>query len=55
MLLENVVKEFIYEITTKNYTERTIKGYRNNLNKWCKYCNDELNINLVVLKRHTGL
>lgn len=44
MLLENVIKEYIYEIRCKNYTERTIKGYRNNLNKWCKYCNQELNV-----------
>lgn len=61
MLLDNVIKEFIYEIRCKNYTEKTIKGYRNNLNKWCKYCNDELKvyeleeINQLHIKKYLNL
>ncbi|MEF9990988.1 MAG: hypothetical protein RRZ84_01685 [Romboutsia sp.] len=31
MLIDDVYKEYIYEIRTRNYTERTIKGYKNNL------------------------
>ena len=34
MLIDDVYREYIYEIKTRNYTERTIKGYKNNLNKF---------------------
>lgn len=44
MYIDDVLKEYIYDIKCKNYTERTIKGYRNNLKKWCKYCNEELQV-----------
>lgn len=44
MLLNDVLKEFIYEIKIKNYTSRTIKGYKNNLAKFFKYCEGELEI-----------
>ncbi|MFS0575344.1 site-specific integrase [Sporosarcina sp. 179-K 3D1 HS] len=30
MLLVDVLKEFIYDIESKNYSHRTIRGYRNN-------------------------
>ena len=45
MLLKNIIKEYIYDIQCRNYTKRTIKGYTNNLLKWCKYCQEELNLN----------
>ena len=41
MLIDDVYKEYIYEITTRNYTDRTIKGYKNNLNKFFAYCENE--------------
>lgn len=41
MLIDDVYKEYIYEIRIRNYTERTIKGYRNNLNKFFTYCKNE--------------
>lgn len=44
MFIDDVLKEYIYEIRLRNYTERTIKGYRNNLSKWARYCNEELNV-----------
>lgn len=28
MLIDNVYKKYIYEIRTRNYTERTIKVYK---------------------------
>lgn len=31
MLINDVYREYMYEIKTKNYSERTIKGYKNNL------------------------
>lgn len=44
MLLNDVLKEFLYEIQIKNYTTRTIKSYKNNLAKFFKYCESELEI-----------
>lgn len=41
MLIDDVYKEYIYEIRIRNYTERTIKGYKNNLNKFFTYCKNE--------------
>ena len=41
MLIDDVYKEYIYEIKTRNYTDRTIKGYKNNLNKFFTYCKNE--------------
>lgn len=53
MLLDDVFKEYLYEIRTRNYTERTIKGYKNNLNKFFTYCKTELEI--VELEEITHL
>lgn len=41
MLIDDVYKEYIFEIKIRNYTERTIKGYKNNLNKFFAYCENE--------------
>lgn len=41
MLIDDVYKEYIYEIRSRNYTERTIKGYKNNLNRFFTYCKKE--------------
>ena len=41
MLIDDIYKEYIYEIRVRNYTERTIKGYKNNLNKFFTYCKNE--------------
>ena len=53
MLLKDVLREFLYEIQIKNYTPRTIKGYKNNLTKFFKYCESELEI--VELEEITHL
>lgn len=53
MLLDDVFKEYLYEIKTRNYTERTIKGYKNNLNRFFSYCKTELEI--VELEEITHL
>lgn len=44
LLFEDLIKEYIYEIKTRNYTERTIKGYRNNVLKFQKFVKDEFGI-----------
>lgn len=44
MLINDVYREYMYEIKTKNYSERTIKGYKNNLNKFFNYCKLEYEI-----------
>ena len=41
MLIDDIYKEYIYEIRVRNYTERTIKGYKNNLNKFFTYCKNQ--------------
>ena len=41
MLLDDIYREYIYEITSRNYTERTIKGYKNNLKRFFTYCKEE--------------
>lgn len=33
MLLEDAIKEYVYGIQIRNYTPRTIKGYKNNVRK----------------------
>lgn len=44
MLINDVYREYMYEIKTKNYSERTIKGYKNNLNKFFNYCKSEFEV-----------
>lgn len=44
LILNDVLSEFLYEIQIKNYTPRTIRDYKNNLAKFFKYCESELEI-----------
>ncbi|SFU33936.1 integrase/recombinase XerD [Clostridium sp. DSM 8431] len=44
MLSKDVLREYIYDITIRNYTARTIKGYRNNIARFLKYCEAEYGI-----------
>lgn len=44
MLLEDVLKEFIYDCELRNLSPRTIKSYRNNNTRFFKFLEDELNI-----------
>lgn len=43
MLIDDVLREYLYDIKTRNYTERTMKGYKNNLKKFFAYCKGEFN------------
>lgn len=47
-LAKDILKEYIYDITIRNYTARTIKGYRNNLLRFFKYCEVELEIVIYI-------
>lgn len=51
MLLEDVLKEFIYDAELRGLSPRTIKGYRNNNARFHKWLENELNI--TELKRVT--
>ena len=44
MFLQDVIKEFIFEIKLRNYSERTIKGYKNNILKFARYMKNEFEI-----------
>lgn len=44
MLAKDILKEYIYDITIRNYTARTIKGYRNNVARFLKFCEAEFEI-----------
>ena len=44
MFLQDVIKEFIFEIKLRNYSERTIKGYKNNILKFVRYMKNEFEI-----------
>lgn len=44
MLLEDVLKEYIFHLETKNYSVRTTKGYRNNIKAFMKYATIEYEI-----------
>lgn len=44
MLINDVIKEFVFEIRLRNYSERTIKGYKNNLFRFAKYVEGEFEL-----------
>ena len=44
MRLEALVREYLIEIEVRKYTPKTIRGYRNNLNLFLRFCLDELGI-----------
>ena len=45
--MEDLIKEYLYDIKTRNYTDRTIKGYKNNILKFQRFIKDEFNINEI--------
>lgn len=44
MLLVDLHKEFIFHVQTKGYSPRTIKGYKNNTNRFIAYLENEFQI-----------
>lgn len=51
MLLEDVLKEFIYDCELRGLSPRTIKGYRNNNARFFKFLEEELSV--IELERVT--
>lgn len=47
MLLEDIYKEFLYDLEIKNYSPRTIKGYKNNNKAFINYLNNEFEIDEI--------
>lgn len=47
MKIETAIQEFITEAEIRNYTQKTLKGYRVNLNLFLRFCNEEENIKNV--------
>ena len=41
MLLEDAIKEYVYEIQIRNYTSRTIKGYKNNVLRFSQFIKNQ--------------
>ena len=40
-------KEYLIEIEVRKYTPRTIRGYRNNLNLFLRFCEEEAKISEI--------
>ena len=52
MLIDDALREYIYEIKLRNYTQRTIKGYKNNLTKFLTYCKTEFELSEIEEVSH---
>lgn len=57
MLLEDILKEFIYDCQIRGLSPRTIKGYRNNNTRFFKFVNEELQVKEVekLTRKHIQL
>ncbi len=44
MKIRNAIKEYLIEIEVRKYTPKTIRSYRNNLNLFLRYCEEEAGI-----------
>ena len=59
MKIETAVKEYLLEIEIRKYTPKTIRSYRNNLNLFLRFCENEARINqmedvtLLVVRQFT--
>ena len=47
MKLEVLVREYLIEIEVRKYTPKTIRGYRNGLNLFLRFCKDQLGVNEI--------
>ena len=44
MNLKALMDEYLIEIEVRRYTQKTIRGYRNNLNLFLRFCEDVLGV-----------
>ena len=58
MKLQALRQEYLIEIEVRKYTPKTIKGYRNNLNLFLRFCTEHEitgteNVTLATVKQFT--
>ena len=59
MKIKAAIKDWLVECEIRKYTPKTLKGYRTNLNIFCRFCEEELEItdmddvDMTVVKRFT--
>ena len=59
MKIEVAVKEYLVEIEVRKFTKKTIRSYRNNLNLFLRYCQEEADVfdmedlTLAVIRKFT--
>ena len=47
MKMQSAVEEYLVEIEVRKYTPKTIRSYRNNLNLFLRFCEQEAHIQEV--------
>ena len=61
MKISTAVKEYLIEIEVRKFTPKTIRSYRNNLNLFLRFCEQEAHIqeveeiNLAVVRHSARL
>lgn len=59
MEIKKAIKDWLVECEIRKYTPKTLKGYRTNLNIFCRFCEEELEItdmddvDMTVIKKYT--
>lgn len=59
MHIRAAVNEYLVDIEVRKFTKKTIRSYRNNLNLFLRYCQEEAQLNnvedltLAVVRRFT--
>lgn len=59
MLIKSAAKEYLVEIEVRKFTQKTIRSYRNNLNLFLRYCDEEAGVEtmdeltLAVVRKFT--
>ena len=51
MKLEHFISEYLMEIEVRKYTPKTIRGYRNGLSLFLRFCREKLDVRGFPYKR----
>lgn len=49
MKISAAIREYLIEIEVRKYTPKTIRGYRNSLNLFLRFCEQEAHIQEVLI------
>ncbi len=49
MKISAAIREYLIEIEVRKYTPKTIRGYRNSLNLFLRFCEQETHIQEVLI------